>query len=134
MTLAHDILPHGHEILTHGNNILSRGHELPNLKGMLNSKGTIQIYNNNCTSIKIKQKHDEKNIHYRMPLPCFSKLNSESIIYTSTGVLANFYRIYVNKPNIKYTWLYRFVDDITNIPVHGITMSIDERYLTVASL
>ena len=45
---------------------------------------------------------------FRMPLPCFSKLNSESIICTSTGVLANFYRIYVNKPNVKYTWLYRF--------------------------
>jgi|JYMV01.1.fsa_nt_gi hypothetical protein len=62
LSLAHDILPHGHEILTHGNNILSRGHELPNLKGMLNSKGTIQIYNNNCTSIKIKQKHGQHRI------------------------------------------------------------------------
>jgi hypothetical protein len=76
LSLAHDILPHGHEILTHGNNILSRGHEilthgnsilsrgheLPNSKGMLNSKGTLQIYNNNCTSIKIKQKHGQHRI------------------------------------------------------------------------
>jgi len=45
-----------------------------------------------------------------MPLPCFRKLNNEGpgIICTDTGVLANFHRIYVNKPNVKYTWLYRF--------------------------
>ena len=73
LSIAHDIITYGHEILTHGNNILSRGHELlthgnnilsrdhelPKLKGMLSSRGTIQIHNiyNNCTSIKIKQKH-----------------------------------------------------------------------------